>query len=186
MRISEEEVIRLENDPKDPLLPFCYAFRSNGMREYHIDTHPSFLDRITFALPSIRKPMCIRAVIIIGQDETVFKQYSFSAKCWYNNLGATKLLPKTDGISVMLSAFVSRMFGMGLVLNDIQLEEINERRRSNEWKECVSAERAMEVYGKTTKKPLTCKHVVLQYFDLGIQNDGYWGYLWYSPNMTMC
>ena len=94
------------------------------MREYHIDTHPSFLDRI--ALPSIRKPLHVRAVIIIGQDETVFKQSSFSAKCWYNNLGATKLLPKTDGISVMLSAFVSRMFGMGLVLNDIQLEVINE------------------------------------------------------------
>ena len=137
------------------------------MREYHIDMHRCL---------SVRKPAHVRPKVIMGQDESAIKQYSFSNTCWYNHQGSTKLRPKTDGIAIMLSAVVSRMFVMGLPLNEIELGEINERRMSHKWKHYMSAESALEVHGTTLKKPLTSKHALIEYFDLGMQNDGYWGY----------
>ena len=55
--------------------------------------------------------------MVIGQVESVFKQYSFGSKCWIGPDGEMKLLPKSDGYSRMVSAFVSRDFGFGLQLS---------------------------------------------------------------------
>lgn len=33
-----------EGDPNDPFLPHCYSYCGNGMREYHVDYHCSFLN----------------------------------------------------------------------------------------------------------------------------------------------
>ena len=34
----------------------------------------------------------------------------------------------------------------------------------------------MEVYGLIQKKKLTSKHVLIQYFDLGVNQDDFWSY----------
>ena len=33
-----------------------------------------------------------------------------------------------------------------------------------------------KLFGTTKKKPLTCKDCLIQYFEIGVNNDGYWGY----------
>ena len=67
-----------------------------------------------------------------GQDETVFKQYSFGRKCWRGADGKTQHLPKSDGYSRMVSGFVSWEFGVGLHLIQAELYEVNRRRTSDE------------------------------------------------------
>ena len=65
-----------------------------------------------------------------------------------------KLLPKTDGYTQMVSAFVSRSFGVGLKLNQDQLQEVNERRASREWGRYMSSKEAIKINGTDKKKPL--------------------------------
>ena len=141
------------------------------MREYHIDTHPSF-HAMEPGL-SIRKPMNTRPKIISGQDETVVKQHTFSKNCWHAPSGASQLLPKSDGRSKMISALFSRLDGLGVELSEQQLSEINAQRLEGQWSEYISKTSAIEVKGTTKKEKLTSKHALIQYFDLGVQNEGF-------------
>ena len=60
-------------------------------------------------------------------------------------MGEMKLLPKTDGYTIMESAFVSREFGMKL--DNDELRRLNERRQSREWGHCLSLKEVIEVNG---------------------------------------
>ena len=100
---------------------------------------------------SIRLPKNKKPVIFIGQDETIFRQYSFSSKTWHKDTGETKLLPKTDGYTSLVSAFVSRPFGLGIHLTPQQLHAINNKRSREHY---VSKDCANEING-TTKKKIT-------------------------------
>ena len=122
------------------------------MREYHIDTHPTFNDENKYQKKISIRSQATRPLMMIGQDESVFKQYSFGRKCWVGPGGETQLLPKSDGYSKMVSGFVSRDFGVGLYLSKEQLEEVNERRMGSEWGHYLSKEEAITVYGTTKKK----------------------------------
>ena len=93
----------------------------------------------------------MRPTIIIGQDESVFKQYSFGQRTWFGPNGKTELFPKNKGYSQMISAFVSRSFGVGLKLTEEELLRVNERRRSEKWGQYVETKAAIEVYGSTKK-----------------------------------
>ena len=125
---------------------------------------------------SVRKPLDVPEVLIWGQDETVVKQFSFSAKCWYDNKGATKLLPKIDGYAFMVSGPFHRKFGLGVPLEPHELTEINDRRSTNEFKHYIRRDSAMQVYGTTEKKTLTKNHQLLTLFEHGQQHEGYWNY----------
>ena len=114
--------------------------------------------------------------MIIGQDESVFKQYSFGRKCWVGPGGETQLLPKSDGYSKMVSGFVSRDFGVGLYLSKVELEEVNERRMGSEWGHYLSKDEALTVYGTTQKKKLTDQLTLIRFFDVGINLEGFWNY----------
>ena len=123
------------------------------VREYHIDTHKK-LNESPLTLSVQRRASQLRPTIIIGQDESVFKQYSFSQRCWFSPNGETKLLPKNEGYSQMISAFVSRSFGIGLKLTEEELLKVNERRRSEKWVHYMEKSAAMEIYGSTKKKEI--------------------------------
>ena len=156
VHLDEDTAIKLENSEEEKLLentsiPFIH--NNQKMREYHVDTHPAFATDMYEKKLSIRRdPTLTRPLMMIGQDETVFKQYSFSRKCWVGADGETQLLPKSDGYSRMISAFVSRSFGVGLHLSDIELNEVNEQRMSSEWCHYLTKESALTVYGTTKKK----------------------------------
>ena len=106
------------------------------------------------------------------------KSNIYSSRCWHNPSGASELLPKSDGYSLMISALTSRVDGLGARITEQQLEEINNIRtdENSDWCEYISGRSAIEVYGTTKKKKLTCKHALIQYFELGVQNEGYWDY----------
>jgi hypothetical protein len=66
-----------------------------------------------------------KAIIIFGQDESVFHQFLLRTRQWVGPKGERPFLPKSDGAGVMVSAFLSRDFGFGLKISQQQLEEIN-------------------------------------------------------------
>ena len=68
-------------------------------------------------------------VIMIGQDESIFRQYAFTSKTWNSPDGTMKLLPKSDGHTQMVSVFVARPLGLGIYLSSSQLGELNESKR---------------------------------------------------------
>ena len=82
-----------------------------------------------------------------------------------------RLLPKSEGHTRMISAFVSRPFGLGLHCTLSQLDKINKSRQHQHY---ISKDSAKAVYGCTRKKPFTSTYLLIQYFDVGINEDGYW------------
>jgi hypothetical protein len=57
---------------------------------------------------SVRIPADSRPLIIFGQDESIFNQFSHSGRQWLGPLGQRSIMPKSAGMGIMLSAFQSR------------------------------------------------------------------------------
>ena len=70
---------------------------------------------------SVWMPPNTRPLIGFGQDECIFKQYLFTNKAWTTPDGQKPVIPKDEGLGVMISAFVSREFGFGMKLSDEDL-----------------------------------------------------------------
>ena len=87
----------------------------------------------------------------------------YSSRCWHNPSGASELLPKSDGYSLMISALTSRVDGLGARITEQQLEEINNIRtdENSDWCEYISGSSAIEVYWTTKKKKLTYTHALI-------------------------
>ncbi len=75
-------------------------------------------------------------------------------KTWIGPDGERNIAPKDDGLGVMISAFQSREFGLGVVVSDEQLKEVNEKRKNQKYKDLKAA---VESGGckDGLKKPLT-------------------------------
>ena len=55
----------------------------NKMREYHIDIDPAFGDETKYKKElSIRRIPSTSPMMMVGQDKSVFKHYSFDHKWW--------------------------------------------------------------------------------------------------------
>ena len=176
VRLTNEDVEQLENDETDPILPGLGYRVSDTHAEYHIDCHPKLASKEPSY--SARMPPNVRPMIICGQDESCYQQNSYPNKCWINSNGGGKLLPKSDGSTIMVSGICSRDFGLGVRLTQDQFDEVNLNRTSadSEFRHYVSETAALEVYGTTEKQLLTSRDCLMQFFDVGINNDGYWGY----------
>ena len=159
------------------------------MVEFHVDDH-DFLHDIAKEMGyssmggnlSVRKPESSKPLMIFGQDESVFNQYLLGNRQWVGPEGQRALLPKTDGLSLMMSAFQSRETGFGLKLNRIQLDEINETRRNKNY---VDVDAAIAIHGQAMKKDLKDSPFVI-YFELGANNEGYWTYNHMSIQFEDC
>ena len=119
------------------------------MREYHVDTYHKFQN--FNKTMSVQSDPNSRPIMLIGQDESCFRQYSFSKRCLVGPGGEMKLLPKTDGYTQMVCAFCSCTFGFGLLLTQEELKMVNKRRQSDEWGTYVSSQESFEING-TNKK----------------------------------
>ena len=105
-----------------------------AMVEFHVDSHEDFhalgtkqhdfSGRLSHRFPEGANP-----VMIFGQDEAIFKQFSSMWKAWSGPGGLKAIWPKDDGIGVMVSAIVSREFGFGVEWSLELQEKVNERRR---------------------------------------------------------
>jgi hypothetical protein len=91
------------------------------MVELHVDSHPSFHEKMNETTLfggnlSVRMPPNTKPLICFGQDECIFKQFLFTGKAWTAPDGQKPVIPKDEGLGVMISAFVSREFGFGMNL----------------------------------------------------------------------
>jgi hypothetical protein len=119
--VSKETVERWKSDNRIPndgtTAHQGYTYRDPAgieMVEFHVDDYDflhSLADEMGFGLLggnlSIRKPQHQKPLMIFGQDESVFNQFLLKPKQWVASLGQRALLPKTEGMSLMLSAFRS-------------------------------------------------------------------------------
>ena len=119
---------------------------------------------------SVRKPSGVKPLMIFGQDESVYSQFLFGNRQWVGPEGQRPLLPKTDGLSLMISALQSRETGFGVEISQMQMDEINESRRGKTY---VDVDAAMAIHGQAAKKDLKQSPFVV-YFELGANNEGYW------------
>jgi hypothetical protein len=100
------------------------------------------------------------------------KQYCFTTKTWMAPSGQEAIVPKDEGMGVMISAFVSREFGFGINLTQEQLQKVNQARRGMKYSDEVAAK---ETRGKADKLALTSSPFVIE-FEYGANNQGYWKY----------
>jgi hypothetical protein len=142
--------------------------------EFHIDYWNRFRgqERIE-PTTSIRVSPMARPIMIVGQDESVFAQYLLGAKTWIGPKGQRPLLPKSEGDGYMLSAFVSRKFGFGRQLTDIELAKINNETRQTNGATYTDTQAAMEILGTINKAPFT-ESPFVKYLYIGVNNEGYW------------
>jgi hypothetical protein len=82
------------------------------MVEFHVDDYDmldSVAEEMGFGMfwgnLIVRKPPDVKPIMIFGQDESVFNQLLLKSPQWVGPQGQRPLLPKTEGLSLMLSAF---------------------------------------------------------------------------------
>ena len=159
-----------------PTRPLACGYEyENEMLEFHVDDHDCLQEYATHLWPefggtlSVRHPENSRPLIIFGQDESVFSQFSFNGTQWVGPSGKRSILPKNDGIGVMVSAFQSREFGWGVDITVEQMVRINKTRQGKEYFDTVAAN---DVNGTALKSALTTSPFICL-FEFGGRN-GYW------------
>ena len=115
-------------------LPLGHVFQRDGenFEEFHVDDSDAFLSaRAKFEMGgnlSVRFPAGAKPLLIMGQDESIYKAVQFPSRSWTCD-GATVLLPKTEGVGDMVSAFTDTALGFGLKMAAEQLATVNANRR---------------------------------------------------------
>ena len=74
---------------------------------------------------------------------------------------------------MMISAFQSREFGLGMKLTDKELEKVNEFRKGKKY---VDEDSAQKRLGSPLKKDLTSRNPFVVEFEYGASKEGYWNY----------
>ena len=120
IQLSEKEVEELEKEDELFTRDDGFKYKKNDLTyfEFHVDDHSTFQSKCNHLLfgghLSVRKKQGEKTIIMIGQDEAIFKQFLISAKQWNLPDGTCAPNPKDEGQGVMLSIFVSQDFGYGL------------------------------------------------------------------------
>ena len=146
------------------------------MIELHVDVHQDLQEYANAKYgeyggnTSVRKPDDVKPMILFGQDEAVYSQFTFGCKQWVTGSGVRSILPKSEGAGLMLSAVQSREFGFGIEFTEEMLSQVNQKRLNETYIDEVAA---MDVYGTKKKKPLTESPFVRK-LEYGANKDGYW------------
>jgi hypothetical protein len=151
----------------------------NSMVELHVDDHPIF-QKESNNLPyggrlSVRKDPLEKPLMILGQDECIFKQFTLTTKSWTDPDGTRSLLPKDDGQGVMVSSFVCRELGFGYKPTPQQLSLVNAKRKIGSRKRYADEDAAIELNGTSSKADLKTSPFTRK-LTYGANKDGYWSY----------
>ena len=173
LSLEEYEAMCKENDSIFNGKGYKYLDANNNQCiEFHIDDNPKFDALITNSFGgnlSVRKPANQKPLIIFGQDECIYKQYTFKSKCWNGPNGETPLMPKQG---IMISGFVSREYGFNWELSSEQLLKVNLMRENSHY---IDERAAIIKRGKTNKRDLTSSPFTRN-LHYGAMNEGYWTY----------
>jgi hypothetical protein len=111
------------------------------------------------------KDEAFKTTVIFGQDELAFHQLMLKPKNWAGPDGEQALLPKSDGIVVMTSAFASRDTGLGLETDAAMLRRINLSRRGQKH---ANEHAAKDIFNAAEKKDME-ESPFVKHFELGAQ-----------------
>ena len=156
---------------------YCYKQGENEIQyEFHVDDHEIFYNKCRH-LPyggylSVRMPPGSKPLLIISQDECIYKQYLFTKGVWVMPDGSKQIIPKDEGHGVMLSGFTSRELGYGFPISKKILKKVNERRKGQYYSD---KEATILLHGTAKKAPLTSTPFSVE-LEYGASHDGYWSY----------
>ncbi|KAK1743974.1 hypothetical protein QTG54_005571 [Skeletonema marinoi] len=167
-----------EEKEKEMLEKVKYSFKGDNdedMLEFHVDKHKRLQEIANLKYgayggrTSTRMDPNHKPVIIFGQDEAIFHAHLSMTHQWVDPNGRRALMPKTQGVGIMISGFQSRELGWGIPITKEQLVQINANRAREEY---FDKEAALAVYGTTKKKPLESSPGIVK-FPYGKEN-GCW------------
>jgi hypothetical protein len=147
------------------------------MVESHLNTCRTFMQQMNKEMRfggniSVCMLLCQRPFIVMGQDECIEKQYSFTRKAWLVPEGEQPITPKDDGLGVMILAMQSQEFGYRMVLTPDELHHVNAVWL---WQKYKDDQATMKKRGMVDKQPLTMSLFALE-FEYGASAEGYWTY----------
>ena len=175
--ITKEKKEEMVRDGKlDVESGFSYERDGVEMIELHVDDHEEFQVACR-SVPfggnvSVRKPVGQRKLMMFGQDEVIFRQFLMWMYSWTLPDGTKQLVPKDDGMGLMLSSFCSRELGYGFPLTQDMLDLVNEQRKGQKYSDTNAA----EIKFGTTFKPELKTSPFVREFEYGQNHDGYWTY----------
>ena len=156
---------------------YSYVSTDNkSMVEFHVDNLP-FLHEYATTVGfgsfggnvSIRKPPGVKPLMIFVRDKSVYNHFLLGNWQWVAPGGQRALLPKTEGLSLMISGLQSRETGFGVRISQMQLDEINDTRRYQTY---IDVDAALAIHGQAHLK----QSPFVVHFELGLNNEGYWTY----------
>ena len=181
VQFTLEEAIDLKKDKKiAEKLNDKYYYTCNKigkhMVEYHVDDHVLFEKKCSSlkygGLLSVRKPPNKKPIMILGQDECIFKQYIFTSKFWVLPDGTKQLIPKDEGQGIMLSSFTCRELGYGYTPSSTVMDAVNQRRNNKKY----SDESSAVIKNGNSKKPKLTTSPFVRKMEYGNTHEGYWTY----------
>ena len=110
--------------------------------------------------------------MILGQDEVIVKQFLFSLLAWTLPDGSRPLIPKDEGLGLMISAFTCRELGFAHTIPDDILKIVNRKRAKTKYSDESAA---TKLFGTPTKTSLTTSPFIRQ-LEYGQNKEGYWTY----------
>ena len=120
--------------------------------------------------------------MILVQDEVIMKQFIFTLLSWTLPDGSKPLIPKDEGMGLMISAFTCRELGFAHTVPSDIMEKVNKKRMG----EMYSDEKAANVlFGSAAKKPLT-RSPFLRQLEYGTNKEGYWSYEHMTIQLEHC
>ena len=158
------------------------------MLEFQVDTNELVFDEASRrhefgGRTSIQvKDEALRTMMIFGQDKPAFHQLTLKPKNWAGPNGERVHLPKSDGITVMMSAFISWDTGLRLEIEAAMLERINESRRGQRR---ADQRAANNIFNSVDKSDLV-ESPFAKCFELGANNEGRWGHDHAVPQSEDC
>ena len=88
---------------------------------------------------------------MFGQDECIFKQFSFTPKAWALPNGQKVVIPKDEGARIMISGLVSMEFEFEMEISHNDIEKVNRKQQGSKYSDEKAAE---TINGNTNKQPL--------------------------------
>ena len=125
---------------------------------------------------SIQFPRGAKPLIIFGHDECIFKQFTMSRKqwCWYGPNKETYIVPKDDGMGIMIvSAFQYREFGFGLQITEQDFKIVSESRVGTKY---MDEQAAQDMRRSALNPGLTSAPFVREFEQYRANSEGHWYY----------
>jgi hypothetical protein len=164
---------------KQPILNMRVKKKSSRLTAYYVTTPNSLPQKpggntkwYKDMVSTVPKPTNTRQNPTVKRSIPVELVPAKTKTTWTMPDGQKPIIPKDEGLGVMLSGIVSRELGFGLKVSHEDLQKVNKYRANKSYSDVLAA---MEKRGTTTKQPLETSPFIVE-FEYGANAEGYWTY----------